>query len=107
MADRVTRVTEQGWGSRIGSSIKGLLVGGVLVIGGPVLLFWNEGRAVHRTQALNEGAGSVVEANAAAVDAAKEGKLVHVTGTATTAETLADPLFGVRQNALALDTHAR
>ena len=103
MADRVVQVTQQGWGSRLGASIKGVFVGLLLAVGGPALLFWNEGRAVHRAQALAEGAGAVVEAPAGLVAAGLDGKLVHVTGTATTAETLKDPLFGIAQPALALE----
>lgn len=103
MANSVVRVTRQGWGSRLGGSIKGAIVGVLLSIVAVPLLFWNEGRAVKRARTLAEGAGKVVSVPAASVDAAREGALVHVSGQATTAEVLHDPTFGVERNALALE----
>ncbi len=103
MANSVVRVTQQGWGGRLGGSIKGAVVGVLLAIIAVPLLFWNEGRAVKRARTLAEGAGKVVSVPAASVDAAREGALVHVTGQATTAEVLRDPTFGVERNALALE----
>jgi hypothetical protein len=103
MADRVVRVTQQGWGSRLGGSIKGAVVGILLAIIAVPLLFWNEGRAVKRARTLAEGAGKVVSVPAASVDPGREGALVHVSGQATTAEVLRDPTFGIERNALALE----
>ncbi|HEV8631129.1 MAG TPA: TMEM43 family protein [Thermoanaerobaculia bacterium] len=103
MANSVTRVTSQGWGSRLGGSIVGALVGVGLAVAAVALLFWNEGRAVKRARTLAEGAGAVVSVSADAVAAGHEGKLVHVGGNATTTETLRDPLFGIADNALALE----
>lgn len=103
MANSIVRVTQQGWGGRLGGSIKGAVVGILLAIIAVPLLFWNEGRAVKRARTLAEGAGKVVSVPAASVDAAREAALVHVTGQATTAEVLRDPTFGVEKNALALD----
>jgi hypothetical protein len=67
------------------------------------LLFWNEGRAVQTYQALVEGAGAVVSVAADKVDAANEGKLIHLSGLATTDEKLSDPDFGISANALILN----
>jgi hypothetical protein len=66
------------------------------------LLWWNEGRAVRTYQSLQEGAGAVVSVAADRVDPGKEGKLVHLSGRATTTEVLADPTFKVSANALRL-----
>lgn len=103
MPDSVVRVTRQGWGSRLGGSVMGALVGVLLGLIAVPLLFWNEGRAVHRARTLAEGASSVVSVPAATVDPGREGKLVHTSGEATTSELLRDPTFGVEQNALALE----
>lgn len=60
------------------------------------LLFWNEGRAVHRARTLAEGRGLVVEnVPIDEVNPANEKKLVHMTGTASSHETLTDNLLGV------------
>lgn len=85
-----TEVTETSWGSRLGGAIKGVVFGIILFIAGFPLLFWNEGRAVKRYKALAEGAGAVVSVSADKVDAANEGKLIHISGLATTKEVLTD-----------------
>ena len=90
----VTRVENIGWGSRIIDSIKGVLIGLVLFVIAFPLLFWNEGRAVRRAQDLAEGRDAVVEASATTVDPAHEGKLVHLTGAAATAEVVGDRALG-------------
>jgi hypothetical protein len=60
-----------------------------------VLLFWNEGRAVKTYKTLKEGAGKVVSIAADRVDAANEGKLVHLSGMTKTDAVLSDAEFGV------------
>ena len=102
MADSFTETTSQGWFSRIIGSIKSVLFGLVMFLVSFPLLFWNEGRAVRTAKSLEEGAGVVVSVPADAVDAGKEGKLVHLSGQATTTETLADGEFGVQANAIKL-----
>lgn len=103
MANRVTKVTRQGWGSRIGGSITGAFVGVLIAIGSVMLLFWNEGRAVKRARTLAEGAGKVVTVAADAPQPGNDGKLVHTTGTATTDAVLTDPLLGVSASAIELE----
>ena len=101
--DSFTETTSEGWLSRLGGAIKGVLFGLLLVVVAFPLLFWNEGRAVRTAKSLAEGRGAVVTASAERLDPANEGKLVHVAGRAKTAETVADPLFGVQApNALRL-----
>lgn len=100
----VTETTTESWGSRLGGSIKGVAIGGILFIAGIPLLFWNEGRAVKTAKALEEGASVCVNLpNADTVDATMDGKLVHVTGTAVTDEQLGDDLFtGLNPKAIRL-----
>ena len=100
--DNVSEVSTQSWFGRIADSIKGMLFGGALAAVAVFVLFWNEGRAVKRAEALQEGGGAVVTVSADKVDPANEGKLVHLTGAATTTETLADAEFGITTNALKL-----
>ena len=99
----VTETVRESWISRLGNSIKGMLVGlAFFIIGSPVL-FSNEGRSVATAKALNEGEGACVPLpSVAAVDPAFEGKLVHATGLADTDETLDDPEFGVSAVAIML-----
>lgn len=101
--DAYTEVTRKSWGSRLQESIKGVVVGFLLFVGAFPLLFWNEGRAVRRAMTLEEGAGVVVSVSADGVENANDRKLVHMTGEATTTETLSDSDFGVSVPAIKLE----
>lgn len=103
MADSVTEVSRQGWGSRLSGSFKGIIVGLVLVGIALWLLFWNEGRAVRRYKALKEGKSAVVSVASDRVDAANEGKLIHVTGLAEPQNVLMDRELGISADALHLE----
>jgi len=102
MGDTFTEVTNTSWFSRIGSSIKGLLFGILFIVAGVCLLFWNEGRAVKTYKALVESQGLVVSINAQEPAPQMNGKLVHLTGEATTTQTLSDNLLPVSAQALKL-----
>ncbi len=100
--DGFTEVTTKSWFSRLTESVGGIIFGVLLILIAFPLLFWNEGRAVQRYKTLEEGAGAVVTISPETVDAANEGKLVHLSGMATTDEQLSDPQFGVTAQALKL-----
>ncbi len=101
-ADSFTEYSSSSWFSRIAGSIKGILVGVVLILLSIGLLSWNEGRAVKRYKTLKEGAGSVVTVDSAQVDPGNEGRLVHTTGTAVTSDRPTDNEFAVSAHALKL-----
>lgn len=100
--DTFTEITHKSWFSRIGDAFKGILVGFVFVAAALVLLFWNEGRSVTRYKTLEEGGGAVVSVTSDRVEAANDGKLIHVTGKADTDAILTDTVFGVSVPALKL-----
>lgn len=102
MGDSYTEVSSQGWFGRIGDSIKGVLFGLLAVVISVPLLFWNEGNAVRVAKGLAEGEGAVVSVPADKVDPAHEGKLVHLTGQATSSETVKDADLGVAAPGIAL-----
>lgn len=102
MGDRFTEITHTSWFSRIGSSIKGVLFGILFIVIGVCLLFWNEGRAVKTHKALEESQGLVVSINAQEAAPQMNGKLVHLTGEATSTQTLSDNLLPVSTQALKL-----
>ena len=106
MPDTFTEVSSRSWFSRIGDSIKGIFFGFLLILGAIVLLWWNEGRAIRRIKTLREGLQAVIPVSADSVDSANAGKLVQMSGLATTTETLADYEFGVSANALKLERDA-
>lgn len=102
MSDSFTETETTGWFSRIGNSIKGILGGIVLIVIAFPVLFFNEGRAVKTSKDLNQGAKECVIANSESVDAANDGKLVHLSGMATANGALADDQFAVKAEALIL-----
>jgi hypothetical protein len=97
-----TVTTSTSWFSRLGTSVKNILFGLLLVIGSIVLLFWNEGRAVKTDQSLKEGASAVISVSSEKKDPANEGKLIHFSGLARTPSVLTDVDFGVGGSALKL-----
>jgi Transmembrane protein 43 len=102
MPDSIQVTSSSSWFSRLGKAFGGIIVGLVLLVIGVGLLIWNEGRAVKTYNTLKEGEGLVIDVSADAVDAANQGKLVHLTADATTEETLADEDFGISANAIRL-----
>jgi hypothetical protein len=100
--DSYTETTTKGLGSRLGDSIKGVLVGLVMVVAAFPVLFWNEGRAVQTAKSLKEGRGAVVSVASAKIDTTKNGKLVHFNGQAVTTDKLSDPDLAVSVVAIKL-----
>lgn len=78
--NRITETTTTGFGKRLGNSIAGALIGGLMFLGSFPLLWWNEGRAIAEARALSEGAGAVVHVAPDKIDATNENKLLHVSG---------------------------
>lgn len=102
MADSFTEVKHVGCFGKLMESIKNLVGAVVLLFIAVALLFGNEYWAVKNANNLAAAAGAVVETAADVISPANEGKLVHLTGQATTAEQLSDPQFGVTVTALKL-----
>lgn len=105
MSDKFVEITHQSWASRIGSAIKGVVVGFILIFVGIGLLFWNEGRAVKTHRALEESQSQVVSISTSDAQPSMNGKLVHISGDATTEQTLADDSLPVSAQALKLKRH--
>ena len=91
-----TETITTSWGSRVGGSFKGLVVGLIVIVVGVCVLFWNEGRTIKTSRALKEGAKNVVEADPNSVDPSNEGKLVHLSGEASTDDVLTDDFFNLQ-----------
>jgi len=103
MGDVFSETTQQGLGGRLKGAIGGIIVGLAMFVAAFPLQWWNEGRSVRQHDSLAEGAAAVVAASDERVDAANEGRLVHVAGRVSAPEPLADPDFGISANALALE----
>lgn len=102
MVDLFRETTREGYGARVKGALGGIVVGLGLVVASFPLQWWNEGRAVHRRDSLNEGSAAVVEATPAHVDPANDGKLVHLSGKVTAPAPLVDDAFGISADSLAL-----
>ena len=98
-----TETTRTSYGKRLGNSLGGIVTGLLLFVGGTVLIWWNEGRAVKTDKMLKEAQSQVVEMpDISRIDPAYEGKLVHAVGMATTADSLVDSKFKIGTRAIAL-----
>ena len=102
MPDSIQVTSSSSWFSRLGKAFTGIVVGIIFIIVGIALLFWNEGRAVKTYNTLKEGQGLVIDVASDSVDAANDGKLVHLTADALTDETLVDQDFGISANVIRL-----
>ena len=99
-----TEVTRTGYGTRLKNSLGGVLIGILMFIGGTILLWWNEGRAVKTSDMLKEGQKNYVEMENPAVKSPDmEGQLVHAVALATTTDSLSDGTFNV--GAVAVKLH--
>jgi hypothetical protein len=98
-----TEVTRTSLGGNLASSFGKVVFGLLMLLISFPLLWLNEGCSVDTYKALKEGAGAVVSVAADKIDPAKESKLVHVNGKATTQETLVDLEFGIQAQAINLN----
>ena len=103
MADSVTVTSHHSYGSRVGNSLKAILLGIILVWISIRLLAWNENNFVKQKAALKEWASLVNETTAEQINSELEWKEVHLYGeTASIAEALQDSTFWVVTNDLKL-----
>ena len=100
--DTFTETTTTSWFSRIGDSIKGILVGIIMVTAAFPVLFMNEGCAVKTRKMLDQGSKECVHVEVNAAAPANDGKLVHLVGDAVSDQQLQDPLYHVQAKALKL-----
>ncbi|XP_055688427.1 transmembrane protein 43 homolog [Lutzomyia longipalpis] len=75
----------------------------ILFIAGASILFWNEGRAVHKILSLDEALNDAVSLNPEnPLESTYEGRLVHISGTLVTDEPLTEPDYGIQVQAVKL-----
>ena len=103
MTHEFRETTSESWFSRIKGAFSGIIIGLLLFLGSFGLLFWNEGRAVQTHKTLQEGAAGVASIDSERIDPTYDGKLVHISGLATTSETVSDPEFNISVKALRLE----
>lgn len=82
----------------LGSLISGL----ALIVGGFVLISWNESHGLYTAQALEETQQFLVSVPSAPIDPKNNLQPVYFNGVATTSDVLRDPLLAVSQQAIKL-----
>ncbi|KAL7495651.1 hypothetical protein ACHAWT_003971 [Skeletonema menzelii] len=97
---RFTETEHENLGDRLQSSCAGICIGFLLFFGAFPLLYWNEGRAVERYEALNEAEAQVTTVfDPWNISVANEGKLVHFSVNITNGDSNnggpTDPIFGI------------
>lgn len=107
MSDEYTEVTNESWGGRIMSSIKGVVLGLLFFLISFPVLWLNEGRAVKEAKKLKEGLSVVVHVEADTSESVNDGKLIHITGKADTKDLVSDHTFNLSVNALRLSRHVQ
>ena len=63
-----------------GNPIAGIFVGFLFVIGGLILLWWNEGRTVKTEAAIKEAEQNYIDVESSSVNKDNEGKLIASNG---------------------------
>ncbi|WP_319381073.1 TMEM43 family protein [Thiomicrorhabdus sp.] len=106
MPDKFTETTRISYGSRISGSFGAIFFGILLLIGGAVLLWWNEARTIDQAQALEEGLSIVQPLETPTFDPQNNTKLIAVQGTLIGAS-LTDPMFSVTNDAVKLERHVQ
>lgn len=103
-SDSFTETTHESFLGRLWGSIVGVLIGFALIIGCVAAIFFNEKSAIDTYRSLAEGQGLVITTPSMQIDPAKEGKLVHTTGTLS-GQPLGDTDFAVTTTAVSLTRH--
>jgi hypothetical protein len=85
-----------------GSTLQNIVLGIFLFFASFPLLWWNEGRTIHRMETLLEGEKIVIPLSLSSIQEQNNGKLVHFSGHADSPFVVKDPLFGIEVKALKL-----
>jgi len=102
-----TETTTKSYGSKLKDSLKGVLIGIVMIAVSPILLCWNESNYVKTKAAIEEFSGSYKSiSDVASLSTELNGKPVYLTGDCKSDERLTDPELGITVSALKLERNA-
>lgn len=93
------------WGKRVTDSLKGVVVGFILIGVSLYFVFWNEGNSLHTAQSLRETQAVVIPVANSPIDPANNMKVVYFSGEAQTENVLTDDLFNIAETAIQLNRH--
>ena len=100
MSDTFSAVASQSFFGRLMESSAAAVFGLLLFLLAIGILVWNEGRAVDGLRGLGPAAKDATEARPSPIDAAQNGKLVHLTGALGTSVPLRDESMGLTRGNL-------
>ena len=100
--NRYTTTSRNSYGSRVGWALKWLIFWPILILIAIGLLWWNEWRAVQRTQDLNTTQQSLVTLDTPIYNSENDGKLIHTRGELTGWE-VRDSLFSLALDGILLE----
>ncbi len=93
----------QSWSSRLGSSVKGIILG-LIILGISFPVLWNnEARMIHVEKSLNEASKIVESIKNNKILSENNKKLVYLTGIAKTTDIVKDKEIGFKRNTLSLN----
>ncbi len=98
----VQEITTKSWGSRIINAFVGILVGLAMIVGAFILIFWNEGHALHTAQSLQEAEQVLIRVPTSPIADQNNMRVVYFTGRATTNDELKDTLLNLSEKAIKL-----
>lgn len=94
-------VKTENYGTRLSNSFKGIVTGLIMFVAGTVLIWWNEGRAVKTSDAIDEAQqNTVLVDNVSKIDPSLEGQLIHAQAFANSLDSLTDAAYGVGARAI-------
>ncbi len=100
--DHFTEKSYTGYGQNIGNSLKGIFFGFILLIGSIILLWWNEGRSVEQSTALNEMKAKIITLSDTKYATKYEGQAALFQGEVEPLNELVDSTFGINFDGLKL-----
>ena len=95
MSEEFTETTKISYWGNIKNSLSGLIFGIVLFLASFVVLWMNEGHNVTQLATASFVDKTAIEISAEKADRANDGKLIQVSGNATTDTTLTDKIISV------------
>ncbi len=102
MPDQYTHKTKKSYFSKIGHAFQNTIAGFLLFFIAIALIFINENNAIKRIKTLNLGEKEAFSTNPSLIKSELDGKLIHISGLATTREILTDQEFRVADSGIKL-----
>jgi hypothetical protein len=100
--EHFTETTHTSYGSNISNSFKGIIIGVIFVLISIVLLWWNEGRSIAQTIALNEMKEKIITLPNTKYSAEYNNKVILLQGNVKPLSVIEDTIFGLKTNGLNL-----